>query len=256
MGETVARCGVRRGCARCSLYADRPGDRSRVGGVHGRHGKMVVDLSRSHRDGGVGLGRMDPEARGCSPRDRRGDGMVVVRGCGRTWRGELMVVLRVNLGMRSLVRLAGHGSHFGSYHLEVRALKSRTHPVGLRYGSRPCSIHPLGTAPETDDEEAENADGMVLVHAHVEVRRERGSNRVEVAIARDSQENERLVEHESCDMLESVYRIQSPQPVYRGGFVALSGEMRLGIQCETPAPPYVQGSATALGDDSHCLADT
>ena len=258
MGGTVVRCRARRGCARCSLYADQPGDQSRVGGVHGRHGKMVVGLNCSHRDEGVGLGRMDPEARGYSPLDRRGDGMVEVRDCGRTWRGELMVVLRVSLGMRSLVRLEGHGSHFGSYHLEVRALKSRNHLAGPRYGIRPCSIHPLRTVPEIDDEEeeAENADGMVLVHAHVEVRRERESNRVEVVIARDSQENERREEHESCDMLENVYRIQSPQPVYRGGFVALSGEMRLGIQCETPAPPYVQGIANALGDDSYCLVDT
>ena len=253
----MARCRVRTGCARCSLYEDRPGDRSRGGGVDDRHGKMVVGLSRSHHDEGVGLGRTDPGVRDCSSQDRRGDGMVEVRGCGRTLRGELMVVLRVNLGMRSLVRLEGHDSHFESYRLKVRALESRNLLAGPRYGSRPCSIHPLHTVREIGDEEAENAAGMVLVHAHVGVRQEQESNHVEVVvIARDSQESERLVEHESYDMLESVYRIQSPQPIYRDELVALSGEMRLGIPCETPALPYVQGIANALGYDSYCLADT
>ena len=221
---------------------------------------MVVALNRSRRDEGVGLGWMDPGVRDCSPQDRHGDGTVEVRGCGRTWREELMVelmvVLRVNLGMRSLVRLEGHDSRFESYHLEVQKLGSRNHLAGPRYDSRPCSIHPLRTVPEIGDEEAENADGMLLVHAHEEVRREQESNRVEVVIARDSRENERLVEHESCDMLESVYQNQSPLPVSRGEFAALSGEMKLGIQCETSAQPYVQGIAIALGCDSCCLVDT
>ena len=169
---------------------------------------------------------------------------------------ELMVVLRVNLGMRSLVRLEAHDSHFENYHSEVRTLESRNHLAGPRYGSRPCSIHPLSTVPEIDDEGAENADGMLQVHAHEEVRREQESNRVEVGIVRDSQENEQLVEHESYDMLESVYQNQSPQPVSRDEFAALSGEMKLGIQCETSAQPYVQGIAIALGCDSYCLVDT
>ena len=217
---------------------------------------MVVDLNRSRRDEGVGLGRMDPEVRDCSPRDRRGDGMVEVRGCGRTWRGEPRVVLRVILGMRSLVRLEGHDSRFGSCHLEVRALGFRSHPAGPRYGSRPCSIHPSRTVQEIRDEEVENADGMTLVHAQVEVRREQESSRVEAVTAHDSQESEGLVEHESCDMLESVYQIQLPQPVYQDEYVALSGEMRLGIQCETPAQPYVQVIANVLGRDSCFLVDT
>ena len=172
MGGTVARCRARKGCARCSLYEDRPGDRSRGGGVDGHHGKMVAGLSRSRRDEGLGLGKTDLGVRDCSSQDRRGDGMVEVRGCGRTLRGELMVVLRVNLGMRSLVRLEGHDSHFESYRWEVRALESRNLLAGPRYDSRPCSIHPLHTMREIGDEEAENAVGMVLVHAHVEVRQE------------------------------------------------------------------------------------
>ena len=251
----MAHCTVRRGCARCSLYEDRPGDRSRSGGVDGHHG-VVAGLNRSHRDEGVGLGRTDPGVRDCSSLDRRGDGMVELRGCERTWRGELMVVRRAHLGMRSLVHLEAHDSHFGSYHLEVRALESRNHLAGPRYGTRPCSIHPLRTVPEIGGEEVANDDGMVLVHAHGEVRQERESNRVEVVIARDSQENERLVGHESCDMLESVYQTQSPQPVSQDKLVALSGEMRLGIQCETPARPYVPGIANALGSGNGYLVDT
>ena len=256
MGGTVARCRVWRDCARCSLYEDRLGDRSHSGGMDGHHGMMVAGQIRSRRDEGVDLERMDPEVRDCSSQDRREDGMVEVRGCGRTWREELMVVLRVNLCMRSLVHSEGHDSHFGNYHLEVRALESRNHLAGLRYGIRLCSTHLSRTVLEIGDEEAGNAGGMVLVHARAEVRREEESKRVEAVTARDSQENERLVERESYDMPENVYQTQSPQPVYPDEFVALNDEMRLGTQCETHAQPYVQGIASALGDDGCSLVDT
>lgn len=78
--------------------------------LHGT--KRGEGLSRSRRDGVVGLGMKRHGVHGCSLKGRRVGGMMRVRDCERTLRAVLRVDLMVSLG-RSLDHLVDHGYHFG-----------------------------------------------------------------------------------------------------------------------------------------------
>lgn len=199
----------------------------------------MVDLNRSRRDEVVDLEMRGHAVRGCSLRGRLGDGVVVGRDCALTWIGVPMVGLKVSLGMRRLGRLEGRDSYRDSCRSEQQALGNyRSCSVECRYGGRFCSTLPSHMVRVIDDAEVEIADGTALVRALVEVMQAEANRRVEVGIARDSRENEQLVDHESCDTLENVYQIQSQQPACQGERRGWSDEKKQGMPRETLAQPY------------------